>query len=87
MLELRARARPLPTARITLHLRPDGDGTWVTMIEESTNRLANRLGGRLLDRAIGLRNRESLRRLKALAEGTAPRPDGALPRRHGSDAA
>jgi hypothetical protein len=87
LLELRARARPLPTARIILRLRSEGDGTWVTMLEEPTNRLMNRLGGRLLHAAIGLRNRESLRRLKALAEGTAPRPDGVLPRRHGADAA
>jgi uncharacterized protein YndB with AHSA1/START domain len=87
MLELRARARPFPTARITLRLRPDGDGTRVTMIEEPTSPVVGRLGGRLLDAAIGLRNRGSLRRLKALAEGTAPRPEEALPKRQGSPAA
>src|SRR5215207_10106360 len=45
MLELRARARPLPTARITLHLQPDRDGTRVTMIEEPANRLLSLAGG------------------------------------------
>ena len=87
MLELRARARPLPTARITLHLQPDGDGTRVTMIEEPASRLLNLVGGPALHAVIRRRNRESLRRLKALAEGTAPRPAGALPRRRSAHAA
>ena len=87
MLELRARARPLPTARITLHLQPYGQGTRVTMIEEPTSRALTVVGGPLLHAVIRFRNGESLRRLKALAEGTAPRPSGALPSRHGSRAA
>ena len=80
-IELRARARPLPTARVTLQLMADGDGTRVTMIEDPANPLLRLLAGPLGHAAIRLRNHESLRRLKALAEGTTPRPDGALPRR------
>jgi uncharacterized protein YndB with AHSA1/START domain len=87
MLELRARARPLPTARITLHLQPYGRGTRVTMIEEPTNRVLRVAGGPLLHAAVRIRNRESLRRLKALAEGTTPRPTGVLPTRQHSRAA
>jgi uncharacterized protein YndB with AHSA1/START domain len=81
MLELRARARPLPTARITLHLQPYEKGTRVTMIEDPTSRTLNVVGGPLLHAVIRVRNRESLSRLKALAEGTAPRPSGVLPAR------
>ena len=82
MLELRARARPLPTARITLHLRGErGGGTRVTMIEDPANPVLNLLAGPLGHTAIRLRNREALRRLKALAEGTVPRPAGTLPER------
>jgi uncharacterized protein YndB with AHSA1/START domain len=87
MLGLRARARPLPTARITLHLQPYKRGTRVRMIEEPTNRVLRVAGGPLLHAAVGIRNRESLRRLKALAEGTTPRPSGVLPARQGSRAA
>jgi uncharacterized protein YndB with AHSA1/START domain len=68
MLELRARARPLPSARVTLHLQPDGDGTRVTMIEDPANPLLNVLAGPLGHAAIRFRNAESLRRLKRLAE-------------------
>jgi uncharacterized protein YndB with AHSA1/START domain len=87
MLELRARARLLPTARITLHLQPNGRGTRVTMIEQPTSRVLSVVGGPLLHALIRVRNRESLRRLKALAEGTMPRPSGILPTRHGFDTA
>ncbi len=86
MLELRAKARPLPTARVTLHLQPERDGTRVTIIEEPASRLLNVLAGPVGHAAIRMRNRESLRRLKALAEGTAPRPAGELPRRETSTA-
>jgi hypothetical protein len=84
MIELRAKARPLPTARVTLHLEPELDGTRVTMIEDPANPLLNLLAGPLGHLTIRLRNHESLRRLKALAEGTAPRPGGRLPRSDGA---
>jgi hypothetical protein len=68
MLELLAKARPLPTARVILRLRPEDGGTHVTMIEDLANRLLNLLGGPLTQLAIRVRNRESLARLKAIAE-------------------
>jgi uncharacterized protein YndB with AHSA1/START domain len=68
-LVLHARARPLPSARITFHLRPEGNGTRVTMIEDFENGLVNLLARPMGHVAIRLRNRETLRRLKARAEG------------------
>jgi uncharacterized protein YndB with AHSA1/START domain len=81
MLELRARARPLPTAKVTLHLEREGDGTRVTMIEQPASPLLNLLSGPLGHLAIRIRNRESLRRLKVLVEDEGRRPSGALPPR------
>jgi uncharacterized protein YndB with AHSA1/START domain len=81
-LRLLAKARPLPSAEVTLDLQPEHGGTRVTMVEEIANPLLNRLAGPLTHTAIRLRNRESLRRLKALAEGNATRPGGTLPTRH-----
>jgi uncharacterized protein YndB with AHSA1/START domain len=74
MLELQAKARPLPSARIRLELRPEGEGTRLVMIEDPANGLLNVLAGPLGHAMIRLRNVESLRRLKALAEGRTPRP-------------
>jgi hypothetical protein len=78
-LQLRARARPLPSARITLDLLPTADGTRLTMIENLENELLNLAIGPLGHAAMRVRNREALRRLKRLAEGTMPRPHGSLP--------
>ncbi len=83
MLELCARARPMPDARVTLHLEAEGSGTLVTMLESPAKRVVALLIGPLGDALLRVRNKESLRRLKALAEGTAPRPRGTLPRRQG----
>jgi uncharacterized protein YndB with AHSA1/START domain len=80
-LALLAKARPLPSAQITLDLQPEGSGTRVTMVEDISSRALNTLGGPILHAAVRWRNREALRRLKALAEGSEPRPAGALPRR------
>ena len=59
-LQLRAQARPLPSARITLDLQPDGDGTRLTMIEDLENVILNLAAGPLGHIAIRLRNREAL---------------------------
>jgi hypothetical protein len=77
-LELRARARPFPSARIKFELRPEGEGTRVTMVENVDNALLNVLAGPMTHFAMRLRNQEALRRLKALAEGTRKRPRGRL---------
>lgn len=70
MLELRARARPLPSATVTLWLQPEGEGTRLTMIENPARPLLSLMLGPLGHAALALRNRESLRRLRALCERT-----------------
>jgi len=81
MLELRARARPLGSADIVLHLQPEGDGTRVTMIEDPASAAVNVLIGPLGHGLLKLRNLEALRRLRRLAEGEQPLPAGDLPER------
>jgi hypothetical protein len=72
-LELLIHARPLPDARVVMRLEAERGGTRVTMIEDLAHPLLNRLAGPLVHFAIALRNRESLRRLKLLAETPAAR--------------
>ncbi len=68
LLRLRARARPLGCATVTLRLEPRRSGTEVTMIEDPAGPSAP-LWLLPLTHVFGrLRNFESLRRLKALAE-------------------
>lgn len=70
-LELVVKARPLPDASITIDLESTEDGTRLTLEERpasSALTLAMWPLGHLL---IRLRNRESLRRLKRLAEARA----------------
>lgn len=73
-LQLHARARPLPSARITFDLQPERRGTRVTMTEDVSNGILNLLVGPLGHTAMRVRNRETLRRLKALAEGAVRAP-------------
>jgi hypothetical protein len=80
-LQLCARARPLPSARVTFDLQPEGDGTRLTMIEDLENVILNVAAGPLGHLAMRLRNAEALRRLKSMAEGITPRPRGAFPAR------
>lgn len=81
MLELHARARPLGSADVVLHLQPEGEGTRVTMIEDPANRALSILIGPLGHGLIKLRNVEALRRLKRLAEEDAPSASAELPPR------
>lgn len=81
LLQLRARARPLPTARVTLSLEGVDSGTRVVMTEEPMRRRLSKLMGPLGHLLIWLRNVVSLRRLKRLAEGTTEPPRGTLPPR------
>jgi uncharacterized protein YndB with AHSA1/START domain len=68
LLVMHAKARPLGTAKVSLQLSERDGGTHVTMIETAGDRLS-RLGlNRLTDPLIRLRNSESLRRLKRIAE-------------------
>ena len=67
-LKLRARARPLGTAIVTLHIRATPAGSHVVMTEDAGDPLS-RIGiNPLTQWALHLRNVESLRRLKKLAE-------------------
>ena len=67
LLVLQARARPLGTARVTLMLTPEGQGTRVTMIEEPGDLVTRIVHNPLLDAVIARRNGVSLRRLQMLA--------------------
>jgi uncharacterized protein YndB with AHSA1/START domain len=74
-LVLQARARPLGTARVTLELVTQDEGTQVTMIEEPGDVFSRLLHNPLSDVLLRRRNDEALRRLGELAnaEPAAPR--------------
>ena len=67
-LIMHARARPLGTAEVSMRLAERDGGTFVTMTETAGNRLSRLMLNRLTDPLIRLRNAESLRRLKRIAE-------------------
>ena len=67
-LVLRARARPVGTAKVEIVLEPRDGGTHVTMTEVAGDPLS-RLGlNRLTDPLVHRRNVESLRRLRRISE-------------------
>lgn len=68
-LVLLAKVRPAGDFRVTLELRATPAGTTVVMHEEPVGGVATVVPG--TDAAIAARNSFSLRRLKALAEGTS----------------
>jgi uncharacterized protein YndB with AHSA1/START domain len=80
-LQLLAHARPLPAAKVTLRLQGDAGGTRVTIVEDIESPLLRRVLWPVAQPATWVRNTESLRRLRALAEGRAPRPTEPLPPR------
>jgi uncharacterized protein YndB with AHSA1/START domain len=67
-LKIHARARPLGTACVELVMEPRADGTQITMYETAGDTLSRLLMNPLTDWLIHLRNVESLRRLKRIAE-------------------
>jgi uncharacterized protein YndB with AHSA1/START domain len=67
-LILEARIRPLAVNKVELRLRPRGSGTRVTMIEYPTGGVAAMVDNPLMDKLLHLRNLESLRRLRRMAE-------------------
>jgi uncharacterized protein YndB with AHSA1/START domain len=67
-LELHARARPLGTACVELVLEPDRLGTHVTMYETAGDTLSRLAINPLTEWLVHLRNVESLRRLRRIAE-------------------
>lgn len=67
-LRLRAKARPLGTALVTLTLAPEDGGTRVTMVEDPADPLTALVFNPLTHLLVRGRNVESLRRLKEMAE-------------------
>ena len=67
-LVLRARARPTGVARVEIDLAEHAGGTEVTMVERPVSGPPALVHNPLQDWLIDRRNRESLRRLKRLAE-------------------
>lgn len=66
-LTMRAASGPFGTAVVSVRLRPDGRGTRATLIEDPASRLVAL--NPAVHVALAVRNTESLRRLRALAEG------------------
>jgi uncharacterized protein YndB with AHSA1/START domain len=73
-LVMHARARPLGTAEVAMRLTERDGGTLVTMTETAGDRLSRLVLNRLTDPLIRLRNAESLRRLKRIAETGVAKP-------------
>ena len=67
-LVLEARIRPFAVNKVEMHLRARGGGTLVKMVEYPTGGLARLVPRRVTDLALHLRNVESLRRLRKMAE-------------------
>jgi uncharacterized protein YndB with AHSA1/START domain len=67
-LVLEARIRPFAVNKVEMRLRPRGKGTHVTMVEYPTGGIAEKLDNPLMHLALHLRNVESLRRLRRMAE-------------------
>jgi uncharacterized protein YndB with AHSA1/START domain len=68
VLVLEARIRPFAVNKVEMRLRPRGSGTLVTMVEYATGGLARLVPQMLMNPALHLRNVESLRRLRKMAE-------------------
>src|SRR3954453_1404003 len=74
-LVLEARIRPFAVNKDEMRLRSKGGGTAVTMIEYPPGGLAKWSPRPLTDLMLHLRNIESLRRLRRMAEEGTPRRD------------
>jgi uncharacterized protein YndB with AHSA1/START domain len=68
---LEVRARPFWVGKVEMRLSPSGDGTHVTMIEYPVGGIVKPLHNAVLDRLLHIRNVESLRRLRKMAEKRA----------------
>ena len=67
-LVLEARIRPFAVNKVELRLFPSGPGTKVVMVEYPTGGLATKVPSPFVDLGLKLRNVESLRRLRKMAE-------------------
>ncbi len=70
-LVLKARGWPIGEARVTIDVKPRGDGCVVRLQEEAIAGPGNLIPQPLLDLPLHARNTETLQRLAYLAEGMA----------------
>lgn len=75
LLKLKAKARPLGTAHVTMRIEPENGGSRVTMIEDAGDPLTALVFNPLTHLLVRGRNVESLDRLRELAEGNGEHPD------------
>ena len=73
MMVMRARGWPIGEARVTIDVKPRGDGCVVRIQEEAVAGPGRFVPAPLLDVGLHWRNDETLHRLAYLAEGTAAR--------------
>lgn len=81
LLKLLVKARPFSRAYVTLNLKPSNNGTRLSMDEFAADARSRLFFNPVTDPFVHLRNDVSLRRLKALAEGKEPIPEGHIPPR------
>jgi uncharacterized protein YndB with AHSA1/START domain len=81
MLQIKAKARPLGTARVRLELRRRGRGTEVTMTEKPGDLATALVFNPLTNLLVRGRNEWSLERLRDLAEGRVEMPAADRPSR------
>jgi uncharacterized protein YndB with AHSA1/START domain len=81
LLAMRVNARPFTVAHVTLTLEQRDGGTHVVMREVPADARSQVTMNPMVTPLLHMRNAESLRRLKRLAEGEEPIPQGELPRR------
>jgi uncharacterized protein YndB with AHSA1/START domain len=67
-LVLKARIRPFAVNKVEMRLHRSGAGTAVTMVEYPVGGIAHKVSNPVIDFALHLRNIESLRRLRKMAE-------------------
>jgi uncharacterized protein YndB with AHSA1/START domain len=77
LLRLRARARPLATAVVSIELQPHAVWTRVVMVEDAGDPLSCIWFAPPVQPLLRRRNAASLRRLRDLAEGRGPSPEEA----------
>lgn len=75
LLKLKAKARPLGTAQVTMEIQSEGTGSRVTMTEDPGDTLTAFVFNPLTHLFVRGRNVESLSRLRELAEGDGEHPE------------
>lgn len=84
-MTMRARGWPIGEARVTLDVRPSGDGCLVRIQEEAVSGPALLIPDPIRDLILHARNTETLRRLAYIAEARGARPARIEPTEFGED--